>query len=94
MLARGAGYQLKIDDAVRFGRLQQESAAPLRVPRTSQDRVRYLLSRFLTAAYSLKLEDLSESGSSAAPRCRAIWRKCASGWAAIISTSKPSRATV
>ena len=60
VLARGAGYQLKIDDAVRFGRLQQESAAPLRVPRTSQDRVRYLLSRFLTAAYSLKLEDLSE----------------------------------
>ena len=30
------------------------------MPRTSQDRVRYLLTRFLTAAYSLKLEELAE----------------------------------
>ncbi|QDY43122.1 BglG family transcription antiterminator [Candidatus Pantoea soli] len=60
VLARGAGYQLKIDDASRFGQLQAERAAPLRVPRTAQDRVRYLLCRFLTATYSLKLEDLSE----------------------------------
>ena len=60
VLARGEGYQLKVEDALRFGQLQAQTAAPLRVPRTSQERVRYLLSRFLTAAYSLKLEDLSE----------------------------------
>lgn len=60
VLARGAGYRLRIDDAARFSRLQQESAAPLRVPRSSPERVRYLLTRFLTAAWSLKLEDLSD----------------------------------
>lgn len=31
VLARGAGYQLKIDDVALFDRLQEESAAPLRV---------------------------------------------------------------
>jgi len=60
VLARGAGYRLRIDDAARFSRLQQERAAPLRVPRSSPERVRYLLTRFLTAAWSLKLEDLSD----------------------------------
>ncbi len=60
VLARGAGYRMRIDDAARFSRLQQERAAPLRVPRSSPERVRYLLTRFLTAAWSLKLEDLSE----------------------------------
>ncbi len=60
VLARGAGYQLQVADAARFDSLQQQSSAPLRVPRTSQERVRYLLSRFLTAAWSLRLEDLSE----------------------------------
>lgn len=60
VLNRGAGYQLKIEDAQRFQHLQQHTASPLRVPRTSPDRVRYLLTRFLTAAYSLKLEELAE----------------------------------
>ncbi|WP_208443262.1 BglG family transcription antiterminator [Pantoea agglomerans] len=60
VLNRGAGYQLKIEDAQRFQHLQQHAASPLRVPRTSPDRVRYLLTRFLTAAYSLKLEELAE----------------------------------
>ncbi|HAI04471.1 MAG TPA: transcription antiterminator BglG, partial [Pantoea sp.] len=60
ILNRGAGYQLKIEDAQRFQHLQQQTASPLRVPRTSPDRVRYLLTRFLTAAYSIKLEELAE----------------------------------
>nr|WP_279234011.1 PRD domain-containing protein [Pantoea sp. MQR6] len=60
VLNRGAGYQLKVDDAQRFQHLQQQTRSPLRVPRTSPDRIRYLLTRFLTAAYSLKLEDLAE----------------------------------
>ncbi|MCW0308923.1 BglG family transcription antiterminator [Pantoea ananatis] len=60
VLNRGAGYQLKIIDALRFNVLQQQTRAPLRVPRTSHDRIRYLLVRFLTAAYSLKLETLAE----------------------------------
>ncbi|MFB4342092.1 PRD domain-containing protein [Pantoea sp. CS_6] len=60
VLNRGAGYQLKIADAQRFTILQQQTRAPLRVPRTSQERIRYLLVRFLTAAYSLKLEALAE----------------------------------
>jgi len=55
ILSRGAGYQLKIEDAQRFQHLQQHTASPLRVPRTSPDRVRHLLTRFLTAAYYLKL---------------------------------------
>lgn len=60
VLSRGAGYQLKIDDAQRFQRLEQQSRSPLRVPRTSTERVRYMLTRFLTAAWSLKLEDLAD----------------------------------
>lgn len=60
VLNRGAGYQLKVEDAQRFLHLQQQTRSPLRVPRTSAERTRYLLTRFLTAAYSLKLEDLAE----------------------------------
>jgi len=60
VLSRGEGYQLKIDDALRFQRLELQSRSPLRVPRTSTERVRYMLTRFLTAAWSLKLEDLAE----------------------------------
>ena len=60
VLNRGEGYQLRIEDAVRFHHLQAQSPLPLRVPRTSPERVRYLLTRFLTSAFSLKLEDLAE----------------------------------
>lgn len=60
VLSRGAGYQLKIDDAQRFQRLARQKRSPLRVPRTSVERVRYMLTRFLTAAWSLKLEDLAD----------------------------------
>ncbi|MFS2221240.1 BglG family transcription antiterminator [Pantoea sp. B65] len=60
VLTRGEGYQLKIDDAARYSRLLHESPSHLRVPRTSTERVHYLLTRFLTSAFSLKLEDLAE----------------------------------
>lgn len=60
VLSRGEGYQLKIDDALRFQRLELQNRSTLRVPRTSTERVRYMLTRFLTAAWSLKLEDLAE----------------------------------
>lgn len=60
VLNRGEGYQLKIDDAVRYSLLQQQSPSHLRVPRTSAARVHYLLTRFLTSAFSLKLEDLAD----------------------------------
>lgn len=60
VLNRGEGYQLRIEDAGRFHLLQAQSPSQLRVPRTSPERVRYLLTRFLTSAFSLKLEDLAE----------------------------------
>jgi len=60
VLNRKEGYQLKIDDAVRYSLLQQQSPSHLRVPRTSAARVHYLLTRFLTSAFSLKLEDLAD----------------------------------
>ncbi|AXF77369.1 BglG family transcription antiterminator [Erwinia tracheiphila] len=59
VLNRGEGYQIKIEDAVRYSQLQQQSPSHLRVPRTSAARVHYLLTRFLTSAFSLKLEDLA-----------------------------------
>lgn len=60
VLNRGAGYQLKIDDLSRFTALLQQSPSQLRIPRTSPERVHYLLTRFLTSAFSLKLEDLAD----------------------------------
>ncbi|WP_158781294.1 transcription antiterminator [Pantoea sp. BAV 3049] len=60
VLNRGEGYQIKIEDAARYSQLQQQSPSHLRVPRTSAARVHYLLTRFLTSAFSLKLEDLAD----------------------------------
>lgn len=60
VLNRGAGYQLKIEDLPRYTALLQQSPSHLRVPRTSPERVHYLLTRFLTSAFSLKLEDLAD----------------------------------
>ena len=60
VLSRGAGYRLEITDAGRYGQLLQQSPSPLRIPRTSMARVHYLLTRFLTSAFSLKLEDLAD----------------------------------
>lgn len=60
VLARGEGYQINVDDAARFDELRHQTPSPLRVPRTSTARVHYLLTRFLTSAFSLKLEDLAD----------------------------------
>lgn len=60
VLNRGEGYRLRIEDTRRFHLLQAQTPAQLRVPRTSPERVRYLLTRFLTSTFSLKLEDLAE----------------------------------
>lgn len=60
VLIRGEGYQLNIEDEGRYRQLQQQSPSHLRVPRTSAARVHYLLTRFLTSAFSLKLEDLAD----------------------------------
>lgn len=60
VLNRGAGYRLKIEDLPRYTALLQQSPSHLRVPRTSPERVHYLLTRFLTSAFSLKLEDLAD----------------------------------
>ena len=60
ILNRGAGYQLKIDDATRYQEFVLQPSRQLRVPRTSPERVHYLVVRFLTSAFSLKLEELAE----------------------------------
>jgi transcriptional antiterminator len=60
ILSRGNGYQLKIDDATRYATLQAERPRTLRIPRSGPERVHYLLLRFLTSAFSLKLEDLAD----------------------------------
>ena len=60
VLSRGNGYQLKIDDAERYQQLQASHPRALRIPRTGPERVHYLVVRFLTSAFSLKLEDLAD----------------------------------
>lgn len=60
VLSRGNGYQLKIDDPARYQLLQDSHPRMLRIPRTGPERVHYLVVRFLTSAFSLKLEDLAD----------------------------------
>ncbi len=60
VLNRGAGYQLNIADPALYEELQQQPSRQLRIPRNSPERVHYLVVRFLTSAFSLKLEDLAE----------------------------------
>ncbi|MGB7803598.1 BglG family transcription antiterminator [Buttiauxella sp.] len=60
VLNRGAGYQLNITDMALYQALQQQPSRQLRIPRNSPERVHYLVVRFLTSAFSLKLEDLAE----------------------------------
>lgn len=60
ILNRGAGYQLNIADAALYQALVQQPSRQLRIPRNSPERVNYLVVRFLTSAFSLKLEDLAE----------------------------------
>ena len=60
MLTRGSGYQLKIDDPLRYRTLQEHAPKPQQIPRTATDRINFLLVRFLTSAFSIKLEDLAD----------------------------------
>lgn len=60
VLNRGAGYQIRIDDPQRFQSLQDSQPRALRIPRTGSERVQFLMVRFLTSAFSLKLEDLAD----------------------------------
>ena len=60
VLNRGEGYQLKIEDAERYEHWLQPEPVAVRVPRTSTERMHALLIRFLTSAFSLKLEDLAD----------------------------------
>ena len=61
VLTRGSGYQLKIDDPTRYQTLEESAPKTQHIPRTAQDRVHFLLVRFLTSAFSIKLEDLADS---------------------------------
>lgn len=60
ILSRGSGYQLKVLDAALYHALQATRPRALRIPRTGPERVHYLVVRFLTSAFSLKLEDLAD----------------------------------
>ncbi|WP_368300039.1 BglG family transcription antiterminator [Kluyvera sichuanensis] len=60
VLTRGSGYQLKIDDPSRYQTLEETAPKPQHIPRTAQDRIHFLLVRFLTSAFSIKLEDLAD----------------------------------
>ena len=60
VLARGSGYQLKIDDPSRYQQLEATAPKLQHIPRTAQDRIHFLLVRFLTSAFSIKLEDLAD----------------------------------
>jgi len=87
ILSRGNGYQLKINDVVRYQQLQSSHPRALRIPRTGPERVHYLVVRFLTSAFSLKLEDLADewfvsratlqpdAGNPPAPRHEAVWQR-------------------
>ncbi|HAT2866806.1 TPA: BglG family transcription antiterminator [Serratia marcescens] len=57
---RGAGYRLQVDNAALFSALQHQERRKQATPRSAQERVHYLLVRFLTSAFSLKLEDLAD----------------------------------
>ncbi|HDU5189272.1 TPA: BglG family transcription antiterminator [Klebsiella aerogenes] len=59
-LNRGSGYQLKIDNRSRFQALEETAPKTQHVPRTAQERIHFLLVRFLTSAFSIKLEDLAD----------------------------------
>ncbi|MCS2156559.1 BglG family transcription antiterminator [Scandinavium sp. H11S7] len=60
VLSRGNGYQLRVDDPTLFQSLQDSRPRLSRIPRTGSERVHYLMVRFLTSAFSLKLEDLAD----------------------------------
>ncbi|HEY4468926.1 MAG TPA: PRD domain-containing protein [Klebsiella sp.] len=60
ILTRGSGYQLVIHDPSRYQTLEERAPKAQRIPRTAADRIHFLLVRFLTSAFSIKLEDLAD----------------------------------
>lgn len=60
MLIRGSGYRLNVDDPTLYQTLEEAAPKAQHIPRTAQDRINFLLIRFLTSAFSLKLEDLAD----------------------------------
>ncbi|MCE9898917.1 BglG family transcription antiterminator [Raoultella terrigena] len=60
MLIRGSGYRLNVDDPTLYQTLAETTPKAQHIPRTAQDRINFLLIRFLTSAFSLKLEDLAD----------------------------------
>jgi len=60
-LTRGSGYQLVIHDPSRYQTLEESAPKAQHIPRTAADRIHFLLVRFLTSAFSIKLEDLADA---------------------------------
>lgn len=61
ILTRGSGYQLVIHDPTRYQMLEESAPKAQHIPRTAADRIHFLLVRFLTSAFSIKLEDLADA---------------------------------
>ena len=61
ILSRGSGYQLVIHDPSRYQTLEESAPKAQHIPRTAADRIHFLLVRFLTSAFSIKLEDLADT---------------------------------
>ncbi|GJK63931.1 transcription antiterminator BglG [Klebsiella oxytoca] len=61
ILTRGSGYQLVIHDPTRYQTLEESAPKAQHIPRTAADRIHFLLVRFLTSAFSIKLEDLADT---------------------------------
>ena len=61
ILTRGSGYQLVIHDSSRYQTLAESAPKAQHIPRTAADRIHFLLVRFLTSAFSIKLEDLADA---------------------------------
>ena len=61
ILTRGSGYQLVIHDPARYQTLEESAPKAQHIPRTAADRIHFLLVRFLTSAFSIKLEDLADT---------------------------------
>lgn len=57
---RGVGYRLQVYNQTLFNTLQYQESKKLATPRSALERVNYLLVRFLTSAFSMKLEDLAD----------------------------------
>jgi transcriptional antiterminator len=60
VLSRNDGYRLKIDDPDSYRLFSVRQGAVPEIPRTSEERMHCLMVRFLTSAFSLKLEALAD----------------------------------